>query len=276
MSVMSGAAPHPSPLEPPPPPWPGEDKLFSDLVVSDPAVRQPWRLFGASMFFHVSVLALIVLVPLLWPGAGPEQPDYIRALLYDPPPPPPPPLPKGSSLAHKIERAKPVTPDSKPEDPKFSVQIETPKEEKLKPEDKAPETEQTGSETGSDMGLADGMEGGVDGGVVGGTLGGQLGGVIGGTGTGPVLDYDKPPQPIKITKPQYPQEAFVKKIEGVVEVEILIDANGNVVRARIIRSIPSLDAAALQTVYQWVFIPAQKHGRPVATIAHAPVAFRIF
>lgn len=277
MSVMSGAAPHPAPLEPPPPPWPGEDKLFSDLVVSDPTVRQPWRLFGASMFFHVSVLALIVLVPLLWPGAGPEQPDYIRALLYDPPPPPPPPLPKGSSLARKIERAKPVTPDPKPEDPKFTVQIETPKqEEKLKPEDKAPESEQTGSETGSDMGLADGREGGVDGGVVGGVDGGQLGGVLGGTGTGPVLDYDQPPRPIKITKPQYPQEAFVKKIEGTVYLEILIDANGFVVRARVIKSIPLLDAAAIQTVKQWIFAPALKHGHPVAIIAHAPVAFSIY
>jgi periplasmic protein TonB len=275
MSVMSGAAPHPSPLESPP--WPGEDKLFSDLVVSDPTVRRPWRLFGASMVFHVSVLALIILVPLLWPGAGPEQPDYIRALLYDPPPPPPPPLPKGSSLVHKIERAKPVTPDSKPEDPKFSVQIETPKqEEKLKPEDKAPESEQTGSETGSDMGLAEGREGGVDGGVVGGVDGGQLGGVLGGTGTGPVLDYDQPPRLIKSAKPIYPQEAFVKKIEGTVVVEIVIDANGYVVRWRIMQSIPLLDAAAIQAVKQWIFVPALKHGHPVMTIANAPVNFRIF
>jgi outer membrane biosynthesis protein TonB len=37
-----------------------------------------------------------------------------------------------------------------------------------------------------------------------------------------------------------------------------------------------LDAAALQTVYQWIFHPAVKHGRPVPTIAHAPVAFRIY
>ena len=37
-----------------------------------------------------------------------------------------------------------------------------------------------------------------------------------------------------------------------------------------------LDAAALQTVYQWVFSPAVKGGRPVATVASAPVTFRIF
>jgi protein TonB len=111
---------------------------------------------------------------------------------------------------------------------------------------------------------------------VGGIPGGVLGGVLGGTGTGPVMDYDSAPRPIKITRPQYPQEAFVKKIEGTVIVEILIDSTGRVVRARVIQSVPMLDAAALQTVYQWVFEPAIKRGRPVPTIAHAPVAFRIY
>jgi hypothetical protein len=37
-----------------------------------------------------------------------------------------------------------------------------------------------------------------------------------------------------------------------------------------------LDAAALQTVYQWLFTPAMKHGKPVPTLAHIPVAFRIY
>ena len=56
----------------------------------------------------------------------------------------------------------------------------------------------------------------------------------------------------------------------------LIDSTGRVVRARVLQSVPLLDAAALRTVYEWVFQPAIKHGRPVATIAHAPIAFRIY
>src|SRR4029079_18842149 len=143
-------------------------------------------------------------------------------------------------------------------------------------EAKVPESEQAGSPTGSDAGLADRMEGGVDRRQGGGVPGGVLGGVVGGTGDGPVMDYDQPPRPIKMTRPQYPQEAFVKKIEGTVEVEIVIDANGRVVSARVVRSIPMLDAAAVQTVYQWVFAPAMKGGRPVSTRAMAPVTFRIF
>ena len=60
------------------------------------------------------------------------------------------------------------------------------------------------------------------------------------------------------------------------EVEILIDSTGRVAKARVVRSIPMLDASALQTVYQWRFSPAIKNGHPVATIAHAPVMFRIY
>ena len=85
-----------------------------------------------------------------------------------------------------------------------------------------------------------------------------------------------PPKPVRITRPQYPQEAFVKKIEGTVVVEILIDSYGRVVRARVMQSVPLLDAAAIQTVQQWLFQPAVKHGRPVPTIAQAPVTFRIY
>lgn len=102
------------------------------------------------------------------------------------------------------------------------------------------------------------------------------GSVLGGTDTGPEMDYESPPRPIKITRPQYPQGAFDKKIEGTVLVEIMIDSSGRVVRARVLQSVPMLDAAAIQTVYQWIFQPAVKHGRPVATIAQAPVSFRIY
>jgi protein TonB len=254
----------------------GQDDLFVDLVVSNPPKRTGWFGLRESMAAHVVLITAAVLVPILWPSEPPESPDYIRALIYNPPPPPPPPLPKGTAMIEKPKPAQPVTPDPKPETPTFTAPVETPREEKpLTPEERAPESEQFGSERGSDLGVADGMEEGVEGGVVGGVPGGVIGGVIGGTGD-IVLDYDQPPRPIKITRPQYPQEAFVKKIEGTVVVEILIDINGKVANARVIQSIPALDSAAIATVKQWVFQPAVKRGRPVATIATAPVGFRIF
>jgi len=265
MATMSGMAPRSL-----------EDDLFKNLVVSNPAPKRGWFGMRESLVGHAVLITLLVLVPILWPTVSPEHPDYIRALLYNPPPPPPPPLPKGSAMVQKPRPAEPTTPEVKPQKPDFTAPIEHPREQELKPEAKLPETEQAGSPTGSDVGVADGMEEGVEGGVVGGVPGGVLGGVIGGTGDGPVMDYDQAPRPIKITRPQYPQEAFVKKIEGTVIVEILIDSTGAVVRARVTQSIPALDAAALQTVREWRFSPAIKHGRPVSTIAQAPVTFRIF
>ena len=185
---------------------------------------------------------------------------------------------RSSQQQAKPETPKPVT-ENKPK-PEFTAPIETPQPQetaKIEPEAGVRPEDQFGSETGSDFGDPLGMEEGVEGGVVGGVPGGVLGGVLGGTGTGPVMDYDSPPRPIKITRPQYPQEAFVKKIEGTVVVEILIDSQGRVVRARVIQSVPLLDAAALQTVYQWVFQPAVKHGRPGAPRSPTPpVAFRIY
>ncbi len=279
MTVMTGVGPE-APQTPVPTTDPGQG-LFADvLVTSRRRTIGRWQRIGTqiSIVAHLVGLALIVFVPIFVPAVLPEQTDYVRALLYDPPPPPPPPLPKGSSI--RPEQAKPETPKPAVENPpkhELTAPIETqPKEAKLLPEPGVRPEDQFGSETGSDFGDPLGMEGGVEGGVVGGVPGGVLGGVLGGTGTGPVLDYDQPPKPIKMPKPQYPQEAFIKKIEGTVLVEILIDSQGRVVRARVIQSVPLLDAAALQCVYQWVFQPAIKHGHPVTTIAHAPVNFRIF
>jgi periplasmic protein TonB len=277
MATMSGAL-TPAPERPRSTPPRAEDELFATALVTS-NTRQRWKSFGTvtSLVAHVVFILALILVPIFWPEAPPDQVDLIRLLIYNPPPPPPPPLPKGSSLVRKVEPAKPVTEEVPKKEPKFTANIEVPKkEEELHPEDKAKATEQFGSEHGSDLGVAEGMEEGVEGGVVGGVPGGVLGGCVGCTGDGPVTDYDQAPRPIKITRPQYPQDAFIKKIEGKVVLEILIDSTGHVVKARIVQSVPMLDQAAVQTVYQWVFSPAMKKGRPVATIALAPVDFRIF
>jgi periplasmic protein TonB len=91
-----------------------------------------------------------------------------------------------------------------------------------------------------------------------------------------VGDYDQPPRALKLTRPVYPQEAFIKKVEGVVTVEFVIELEGDVRSARVIRSVPLLDQAAMETVKQWRFAPAIKKGRKVTARATAPVSFRIF
>jgi protein TonB len=257
-----------------------EDNLFATAMAVSFTGRERrrklyWRIGGYTVVAHLVAAAALYLVPLFMPELLPEQGDR-RVVFFDPPPPPPPPMQRGSSTREQVkpEPAKKVVDTPKPE---FTAPIEQqPVEKPLEPETGVKPEDQFGSETGSDLGDALGMEGGVEGGQVGGVPGGVLGGMLGGTGTGPVMDYDTPPRPIKSPRPQYPQEAFIKKIEGTVLVEILIDAQGNVSRARVVQSVPLLDAAALQTVYQWKFMPAIKHGRPVPTLAHIPVAFRIY
>lgn len=250
-------------------------ELFSMFTgeVRESGRRGPW--FGLSAGLHGVLILLVVVAPLFFADGPPPPVDYMRALIYNPPPPPPPPLPKGASTK-PADRA-PEKTGEKPPDPDVLVEPSVPDDPKpVEPEKGVDPLKQFGAADGSEAGSVDGMTGGVEGGTVGGTLGGTLGGVIGGTGDSPVMDYDQPPRLLKQTRPVYPQEAFIKKIEGVVMLEILIGIDGRVGRSRILRSIPQLDAAAIQTVRQWVFSPAIKGGRPVATIAQAPVSFRIY
>jgi protein TonB len=91
----------------------------------------------------------------------------------------------------------------------------------------------------------------------------------------PQEDVDQPPVILHQTKPRYPPAAFRNGIGGTVELKILIDKTGRVTNTRVIKSIPELDAAAIQCVMEWKFRPAKKAGQPVATVASAPVTFRI-
>jgi protein TonB len=254
--------------------------LFS--TVDEPLPRlagsQP-RAVVVSFAVHAVLVAALVLVPIFWSEAPPLIPDDpLQVFVYDPPPPPPLPPPLGSGLVDRARRAETRPPEPAPsaEAPRLEVAV-LPAAEPAPTPDVADDA--GGSPTGSPIGVPEGMEGGVEGGMVGGVPGGVIGGVIGGTGHGlppPVLDYDQPPRVLRQPRPEYPPDAFVKKVEGVVVVEILIDDTGRVVRMRIVQSVPLLDAAALDAVRQWVFLPAIRRGRPVATVATAPVRFRIY
>ncbi len=69
--------------------------------------------------------------------------------------------------------------------------------------------------------------------------------------------------PHRADVPEYPKEAAAAGIEGVVLAEIVIDEQGHVADARIVRSIPMLDEAALKAVREWRFNPTVVNGRLV-------------
>jgi protein TonB len=64
-------------------------------------------------------------------------------------------------------------------------------------------------------------------------------------------------------------------VQGVVIVEATIGSDGSVQNARVLRSIPLLDAAALDAVKQWQFTPTLLNGVPVPVIMTVTVQFTL-
>jgi TonB family protein len=69
--------------------------------------------------------------------------------------------------------------------------------------------------------------------------------------------------PSRLDVAKYPPEAAAAGIQGNVLAEIVVNEAGLVTEAKIVRSIPMLDEAALQAVQNWRFEPATVDGRSV-------------
>ncbi|MCK4513107.1 energy transducer TonB, partial [bacterium] len=89
------------------------------------------------------------------------------------------------------------------------------------------------------------------------------------------LSYDEAPVVIKQVLPVYPDMARDAELEGVVRVLIGIDEFGNVVEAQVIGSVPGLDRAALDAVYQWKFKPAKQRDVAVPVRISVPIRFTL-
>lgn len=79
------------------------------------------------------------------------------------------------------------------------------------------------------------------------------------------------PSPTTTVPPAYPPRALG---DGVVIVELAIDASGAVKDARVVRSAGGFDGAALDAARQWRFRPAQRAGAPVPAYAYLIFGFR--
>jgi protein TonB len=84
-----------------------------------------------------------------------------------------------------------------------------------------------------------------------------------------------PPVKIRDVKPVYPPLARQAGVQGVVIIEALIDSEGAVAEARVLRSIPLLDEAALNAVREWHFAPTILDGSPRAVIMTVTVSFSV-
>lgn len=127
---------------------------------------------------------------------------------------------------------------------------------------------------GSLGGIGSGSNGGIGAGHGGGLGPGDQAGVGGGV-------YDVgglvlAPVPIYQPDPQYSEEARKAKYSGVVLVEIIVDAQGNVRDAQVVKPVGlGLDEKALEAVRTWKFKPGMRNGVPVATRVGVEVSFRL-
>ena len=85
----------------------------------------------------------------------------------------------------------------------------------------------------------------------------------------------KAPVKVRHVSPAYPEDAQAAKVQGVVIMEARIERDGSVSRARVLKSIPMLDDAAVEAVRQWEFTPTLMNGAPVPIMMTVTVNFTL-
>lgn len=233
--------------------------LFADSVRTAPPTAKPPGGVAASVAAHVVIVATLLCVEVVAPGVSPMP----RGLLAFVAPPALNPvtdveLPSTPRAAHE---ATPVSPSATP----------TAAPDRLRT---APGTQ--GLSADPDALAVAMIEAGS--GVVVGPLGSET------TVPPPPPAVQRPirlhagiaaPRKITNVEPAYPALARAAHVEGVVIIEATIDAHGNVASARVLRSLPLLDEAAISAVRQWTFTPALLNGVPIPVVMTVTVRFAL-
>ena len=83
----------------------------------------------------------------------------------------------------------------------------------------------------------------------------------------------RPPIRIKEVPPVYPAIAQSARVSGDVVIEATVDEEGKVADARVVKSVPLLDQAALDAVKQWEYRPSLLNGVPTPVVMTITVKF---
>jgi periplasmic protein TonB len=230
--------------------------LFGDVTRPSISIgNRKWYTVPVSLLSHSVLIAMFVVLPILaapyMPGVSGKISDYIP--IIDPPKIPPARPPKHPDLEP------PPNPNAAP---------------LVTPTDITPEKP-------LDLDWQNRPTSGLDGTVPG--------GIDDGLPPPPIVVL--PPEPVKPVRagtfgvripiktvhvnPVYPVIAQSARIQGIVIVEATISPEGRIINARILRSVPLLDQAALDAVRQWEFTPSQLNGVPVPVIMTVTVQFTL-
>ena len=225
-------------------------ELLRDVLRGSDApgrARRRWSMLPVSIAAHAVAVAAIVIIPLVaeveLPTPASPPLNIRRVAVRTPPSIAPPSRRAPSSRAVSVEAASKIAPEI------------------LKPEVNGP----PGPE--------------VPGAFVG--MGGAPTGIGEATAVGPPELPPPPPPtpkqqgPLRISngvrepkkilevRPVYPPIAQSARVEGTVILEAIIDERGVVDHVRVVKSIPWLDAAAVDAVRQWRYAPTLLSGMPV-------------
>lgn len=85
----------------------------------------------------------------------------------------------------------------------------------------------------------------------------------------------QPPKKIVDVRPVYPDEARKEKVQGTIIIEMVVGADGKVMKTRVLRSVPALDQAALDAVTKWEFEPMVINGKAMPVVMTATVRFSL-
>jgi TonB family protein len=84
------------------------------------------------------------------------------------------------------------------------------------------------------------------------------------------------PVVLRSVRPQYTQDAMRRKVQGIVQLEVVVDPTGSVVGVEVLKSLdPELDAEAVKAARQWVFRPATIDGKPVSIMVMLELGFTL-
>jgi len=238
-----------------------DEALLGDSFAGPRHTMGEWLI---SIAVHAAILAAVVIVPLFYTQVidlHQFEVTYLAAPLVLAPPPPPPPV-----AAMPRQASRKVLPATA----KLTMPVAIPKT--IPAPSAAPEAAAD---------IVAGVAGGVAGGVPGGQIGGLLGGIAGSVGpeappaplvaeapapspSGPLHVGGEVRAPRELYKPgpKYPLLALQSRIEGVVQIDALIDKDGNVVQARAISGPGLLIPAALEAVKHWKYEPTYLNGVP--------------
>ena len=103
----------------------------------------------------------------------------------------------------------------------------------------------------------------------------------GNTGGGPpVYGYNSDisaPKEIFSPAPDYSEEARKAKLQGIVLLSLVVDAEGNPTQIRVVKPLGmGLDEKAVEKISKWRFIPAKRNGVPVPVRVTLEITFRLF